>query len=468
MAPNKNPHNDILKIPPQNLDAEQSVLGSVLIDANAIHKVADLLVPNDFYSPAHEKIYETILELHHKHQPIDLMSATNHLKERGLLMEIGGSGYLAELTNRVTTSSHVEHYAKLVKEKKVLRELIKASAEITEDAFEPNKEFEDLLDTIEQKILAISQKSLPQNFTHVSTELQVAYERIEKLHEKRGTLRGITTGFPDLDQKLSGLQKSDLIVLGARPSLGKTTLALDIARNAAKAGVTVGIFSIEMSREQVIDRFIAAESNVPLWKLRTGRITDDFEFQMIQHALDGLSKCPIFIDDTPSPNILQMRSMARRLQVEHGLGLLVVDYLQLISPRTSMSNMVQQVTEISRGLKALARELEVPLLAISQLSRGVDQRDDKMPKLSDLRESGSIEQDADIVLFIYRKDRDKIDVPLEEQNIAQIMIGKHRNGPLGTVQLFFDQERVTFRPLEKKVGEYEPAPGSEPQFTPTF
>ena len=442
-----------LKLPPQNIEAEQSVLGSVLIDKNAIHKVADLLVPNDFYNPSHERIYETIIELYEKQQPIDLVSVTNKLKEKNILNGVGGSGYIADLTNQITTSSHVEHYAKLVKEKKILRELIKASAEITEGAFEPNREFEELLDEIEQKILNISQKSLPQNFTHIRDELKVAYERIEKLHEKKGALRGVTTGFAGIDNKLSGLQKSDLIVIGARPSLGKTTLALDMARNAAKTGVPVGIFSLEMSREQVIDRFISAESGVPLWKLRTGRITDDHEFQMIQHALSELSKAPIFIDDTPSPNILQMRSMARRLQIENGLGLLVVDYLQLIAPRNSTSNMVQQITEISRGLKGLARELNVPLLALSQLSRGVDQRDDKMPKLSDLRESGSIEQDADVVLFIYRKDRDKLDVPLEEQNIAQINIGKHRNGPLGSIQLYFDQEHVTFRPLEKNFDE---------------
>jgi replicative DNA helicase len=445
-----------IKLPPQNIEAEQSILGSILIDKNAILKVADLLVPNDFYAPTHEKIFETMLELYEKHQPIDIMSLANRLKEKELLKDIGGSSYLAELTNQVTTSSHVDHYAKIVKEKRVLRELIKASAEITENAFEPSGEFEDLIDNIEQKILAISQRSLPQNFIHVREELKVAYERIEQLHAHKGRLRGVPTGFTGIDNLLSGLQKSDLIIIGARPSLGKTTLAMDIARYASvKAGIPVGIFSLEMSREQVIDRLIAAESNVPLWKLRTGRITDDTEFQMIQHGLDVLSTGSLFIDDTPSPNILQMRSMARRLQVEHGLGLLVVDYLQLIAPRNSTSNMVQQVTEISRGLKALARELNVPILALSQLSRGVDQRDNKTPRLSDLRESGSIEQDADIVLFIHRKDRDRLDVPPEEQNVAQILIAKHRNGPLGSVDLRFDPERVTFKNIESRYGEEE-------------
>ncbi len=448
MVPQKK--NDAAKLPPQNLEAEQSVLGSLLIDKNAIHKVADLLSPEDMYNPAHATIYAAMLELHEKSQPIDILTLTNRLKEKDLLMAIGGSGYLAELTNQVTTSSHVDHFARIVREKRVLRDLIKASAEITEKAFSPTKEFEELLDEIESRILGISQSSLPQNFVLVKDELKTAYERIERLHEHKGALRGVPTGFNGLDNLLSGLQKSDFVVIGARPSLGKTTLALDIARHAAiKANVPVGIFSLEMSREQVIDRLIAAESGVPLWKLRTGKISDEMDFQMIQHALARLSQAPIFIDDTPSPNILQMRSMARRLQIEHGLGLLVVDYLQLIAPRRGSDNLVSQVTEISRGLKGLARELNVPLLTLSQLSRTVEQRDHKVPKLHDLRESGSIEQDADVVIFIYRKDRDKIDVPPEEQNIAQLIIAKHRNGPLGSVDVRFDPDEVTFRNLDK-------------------
>ncbi|KKW17013.1 MAG: Primary replicative DNA helicase [Parcubacteria group bacterium GW2011_GWA1_50_14] len=445
-----------LKIPPQDLEVEQSVLGSLLIDKSAIIKVADLLVPSDFYSPIHEKIYENILELYEKSQPIDILSLTSKLKEKDFLKDIGGSSYLAELTNKVPTASHIEHYAKIVKDKKILRDIINASAAATEEAFNTDQDVESILDIIEQRLLSISQRSLTKNFSPVKEELKGAYERIERLHQGKGELRGIPTGFPDLDNILSGLQHSDLIVLGARPSLGKTTLALDVARNAAiKTGLPVGIFSIEMSREQVVDRLIAAESQVPLWKLRTGRITEDIEFEMIQNALDRLSHVNIFIDDTASPNILQMRSMARRLQIEHGLALLIVDYLQLIAPRTNSDNMVQQITEISRGLKALARELKVPVLAISQLSRAVDQRDNKVPRLSDLRESGSIEQDADVVLFIYRKDRDKQDVLPDEQNIAQINIAKHRNGPLGSVNLKFDQERVTFRSIETKYGAME-------------
>lgn len=441
-----------LKLPPQNIEAEQSVLGSLLIDKEAIVKVADLLMPEDFYNPAHGEIFKTMLELYEHRQPIDILTLKTRLHEKGTLKDVGGASYLAELTNQVPTASHVVDYGRIVKEKRVLRDLIKASAEITEDVFQPDKDTETLLDSIEQKILAISQKTMPKNFIHIKDELKNAYERIEKLHEGKGALRGIPTGFDDLDNILSGLQRSDLVVVGARPSLGKTAFVLDIVRNAAlKSNLPIGVFSLEMSREQVIDRLIAAESQVPLWRLRTGRITDELEFAMIQNSLDRLSQVNIFIDDTPSPNILQIRSMARRLQVEHGLGLIVVDYLQLVMPRSGSSdNMVQQVTEISRGLKALSRELEVPVLAVSQLSRAVDRRDYRVPQLSDLRESGSIEQDSDVVLFIYRKDRDKIEVAPEEQNIAQINVAKHRNGPLGSVNLRFDPERVTFRNIEKK------------------
>ena len=381
------PQKSNLKIPPQNIEAEQAVLGSLLIDKNTIFRVADILSSQDFYSPVHEKIYSGILSLYEKRQPIDVMTLANWLKETNMLASIGGSTYLAELTNQVTTASHVEHYAGIVKEKKIRRDLIKASAEITEEAFEP-QEIEDLLDDIEQKILSISQKTMPQNFTALSDELVGAIERINNMRDS-GTMRGIPTGFPSLDNKLSGLQKSDLIILGARPSVGKTSLALDIARNAALSGHSVGVFSLEMAREQVIDRIISAESQVPLWNILTGKIQNDMDTQMILQSVDKLSNIKLFIDDSPSLTVLQMRSMARRLQVEHGLDLLIIDYLQLIKPRTNSDNVVQQITEVSRGMKALARELKVPVLVLSQLSRGVEQRDHKIPRLSDLRESGS-------------------------------------------------------------------------------
>jgi replicative DNA helicase len=455
MAKTTSVGKDTMKLPPQNLEAEQSVLGSILIDKNAMFKVVDIIGPEDFYASAHEKIYTAILELFERNQPIDILTLTNRLKEKELLQDVGGSGYLAELTQNVTTASHVAHFAMLVKDKKVLRDLIRTSAEIAEGVFQPQMEVEDLLDSIEQKIFSISQKSSLKNFVPIQSELNTSLERINSLQEQKGALRGLTTGFPKIDEYLSGLQRSDLVVLGARPSLGKTTLALDIARHAALlAKVSVGIFSLEMSREQVMDRLIAGQSQVPLWKLRTGNNLSGDEFAMLSHGVDQLSKTSIFIDDTPSPNILQMRAMARRLQVEHGLGLLIVDYLQLIAPRRSTDNMVAQVTEISRGLKGLARELNVPVLALSQLSRAVDQRDNKRPQLHDLRESGSIEQDADVVMLIYRE-KDRKDVPPEEQNVAEILIAKHRNGPTGMVKLHFDQDRVTFRSIDDRHGSDE-------------
>lgn len=440
-----------LKLPPQNLEAEESVLGSLMLDKDAIIKVADVLAAADFYKPAHSKIYEVILKLYEKRQPIDILSVTSALKEENALVEVGGSSYLTDLINKVPTASHISHYAKIVKEKKILRDLINTSAEVTEKAFNPTDDIENVLDEIEQKIFSISQRSLPQKFVALRDELHSAYERIEKLHRGEGALRGIATGFPQLDSILSGLQKSDFIIVGARPSLGKTSLVLDIARHiAVKLKEPVGFFSLEMSREQVVDRLIASEAQVPLWRLRTGRLTDDADFELIQVALDTLSQAPLFIDDTPSPNIMQMRSMARRLQVEHGLSLLVIDYLQLIQPRSGASdNMVQQITEISRGLKGLARELNIPVLVVSQLSRSVDRRDIKVPRLSDLRESGSLEQDSDVVMFIYRKDRDKMTVSPEEENLAEIIVAKHRNGPLGTVPLKFDSEKVSFRSIDK-------------------
>jgi len=438
-----------LKLPPQNLDAEAAVLGSILIDKNAIFHVADILVPKDFYAPSHEKIYETILVLYGKHQPIDVMTVTTYLKEKDHLADVGGSSYLAELTNQVTTASNVAHYAAIVKEKRTLRDLIETAAQISETAFAPKQDLEDLLDDIEQKIFGISQRSLPQIFTPMKEELAAAFERIEKLHAGGSRIRGVPTGFDALDTILSGLQKSELIILGARPSVGKTSLVLDMARHAGLSGFKVGIFSLEMSREQIIDRVISAASQVPLWHILTGRIEND-EFPMIQNGLDKLSTVKIFIDDSPSLGVLQMRSMARRLQMEHGLDLLIVDYLQLIRPRTSSDNMVQQVTEISRGLKALARELKVPVLAVSQLSRGVEQRGG-MPRLSDLRESGSIEQDADVVMFLYRKDRDpNASYGQDDEGTTQVIVAKHRNGALGTVDLKFDAERATFKTIDKR------------------
>ncbi|MDP3953573.1 MAG: replicative DNA helicase [bacterium] len=440
------------KIPPQDVEAEQSVLGALMIDKDAVASVADLLTADDFYKKAHGVIYEAVMRLWGKREPIDILSVTSELKNMEQLKEVGGSSYLTELVESVPTSSHVLHYGKIVKEKRILRELINISAGITEDAFVSKGDIDDFLDQVERKIFSVSQHSISKNFVPIREEIKHAYERIEKLHEGEGEkFRGVPTGFTGLDNILSGLQRSDLVIVGARPSYGKTALVLDIARHV---GVTlklpVGVFSLEMSREQVIDRLIAAEAQVDLWKLRTGRLKDDLDFQMIQSALDKLSSAPLFVDDTPSPSVIQMRSMARRLQAENkGLALIVIDYLQLIQPRTGSESMVQQVTEISRGLKGLARELDVPVLAVSQLSRGVEQREIKIPRLSDLRESGSIEQDADVVMFVHPKDKGRMDVSSEDENITEIIVAKHRNGPLGTVKLYFDKQKVSFRNLEK-------------------
>ncbi len=438
-----------LKLPPQSIEAEESVLGSLLIDKDAINKVVDILTPEDFYKPTSEKIYSAIIDLNKKNQPIDIVSLTNRLKEKNEFRDVGGSAYLVELANGVPSATNIESYAKIVKEKKILRDLIRASADISDQAFSSEEDVETILDKVEQEILSISQKSLPRNFIAVKDELKQFWERLEGLQGKG--MRGIPTGFADLDKKLSGLQKSNLIVLGARPSLGKTSFVLDVARQAAIAsGLPIGLFSLEMSREQIIDRFVSAAANVPLWKIRGGAKieAESDDWARIQQALDELSKVKIFIDDTPSPTVNQIRSMARQMQMKHGLGLLIVDYLQLVQSKIHSDNTVSQFTEISRGLKSLARELDIPVIAVSQLNRLVDQREIKIPRLSDLRETGAIEQDADIVLFIYRKDRDRADVSTEEQNITEIIIAKHRNGPIGKIKLLFNPEFASFRNLD--------------------
>ncbi len=436
------------KVPPQDLDAEVSVLGSLMLDKNAIIHVADILSSHDFYHPAHQKIYEVILELFERGEPIDILTVSHKLKGKKIFKDVGGTEYLSELVSRVPTSAHIEQYATIVKEKHIRREIINASSVINEQAFE-HADFESLIDEVEQKIFGISQRSRPQKFAHIKEGLPEAYERLEKLHQgDKNTLRGVPTHFTKLDNLLSGFQRSDLIILGARPSVGKTSLALDIARQTAMSGHAVGIFSVEMSRDQIIDRFIASQAQIPLWRLRSGRLNDELEFALVQQALDELSKAPIFIDDSSSPTILQMRSIARRLQLEHKLDLLIVDYIQLIRPNTSSDNVVAQVSEISRGLKALARELNIPVLALSQLSRDIEKRDSKLPRLSDLRESGSLEQDADVVMFLSRDMNERTDLPEESQGIVKVFVQKHRNGPTGTFELGFDKERASFRNID--------------------
>ncbi|KKS67644.1 MAG: Primary replicative DNA helicase [Parcubacteria group bacterium GW2011_GWC2_42_6] len=445
------PQNSNPKLPPQNIEAEQSVLGCLMLDKNAITRVADILLTGDFYRSAHNIIFETMIELYDRNEPIDLLSLNNRLEEKNKLDETGGPAYLTTLVNSVPSAAHILHYAKIVHRKKVLRDLIEAAEHISEIGFKENEEIENVLDEAEQLIFSISQRSLSQEFMPVKNTLEEAFERIDKVHKEGGGLRGLSTGFLDLDNILAGLQKSDLVILAARPSLGKTSLAIDICRHAAiKENKPVGLFSLEMSRHDVVDRLLAAQANVDLWRLRTGKLSSDGldnDFSRLQEAMSDLSTAPIFIDDAPSPSVLQMRTMGRRLQAQHGLGLIVVDYLQLIQPRTNSDNMVQQITEISRSLKGLARELEVPVLALSQLSRAVESRPDQMPRLADLRESGSIEQDADVVMFIYREDKAKKDSP--RPHIADIIIAKHRNGPIGKVELYFNEVSASFKNLEK-------------------
>ena len=439
----------ISRMPPQNIEAEISLLGSALLDGSALDRVVDILKAEDFYKNEHKMIFEAMLDLFAKQRPVDILSLSNALKEKGQFEEIGGSTFLTSLVNSVPTASNAAYYAEIVRKKKILRDLISVSGEISQMGYQEGDDVGLLMDAAEHKILSIAQRSLIKGFEPVSSALEDAWERIDKLHKGGGVLRGVPTGFKELDDRLSGFQKSDLIVLAARPSLGKTALAMDIARNVAlNEKIPVGIFSLEMSREQLVDRLIAAEAHVNLWHLRTGRLSSEEEFEKIRDSMAKLNSASLFIDDEVSTNILQMRAKARRLKIEKGLGLVIVDYLQLMVPRIQSDSMVQQITEISRSLKALARELEVPVLAISQLSRAVEARPNKRPQLSDLRESGAIEQDADVVMFIYRED--KVKENSDRKNQADIIIAKHRNGPTGEVQLYFNQEKASFSSLEQR------------------
>lgn len=445
------------RLPPQALEAEASVLGGLMLDPNAIIKVSDTLTPDDFYETRHREIYETMLELFEARSSIDVLTVSNRLEEKGRFEQIGGLTYLTTLVNNTPTAAHIVHYAKIIQRKSTLRKLIYVSSEILKSAYEEVEDVDQLLDLAEQKLFGISQKYLKENFIPIKQALHETFERIDELHRERGKLRGTPTGFTDLDNLLGGLQKSDLVVLAARPSMGKTSLALDILRHVAvREKIPAGVFSLEMSKDQLVDRLLAAESDVDLWRMRTGRLSDEGEnndFERIAHGMGRLSEAPIFIDDSASANVMEIRTKARRLQAEQELGLIIVDYLQLMEGRNT-ENRVQEVSEISRALKSLARELNVPVLALSQLSRAVESRNPPTPQLSDLRESGSIEQDADVVMFIYREDVYK-GKDSKKPHLADILIKKHRNGPIGQVELYFDETKTSFRNLAK---EREPAP----------
>lgn len=438
-----------VRMPPQDLDAEMSVLGSLMLDKKAMDSVSDIIKSEDFYSEKHNLVYGAMMDLYAQKDPIDVLSVSSRLKEKKLLKQIGGNAYLTELVNSVPTASNVRHYSEIVHKKRILRDLIESSEHICYLGYKEEDDIDSLLDEAEQRIFNIARYSVKQKFQSVKNALEDAWDRIDRLHKTKGELRGVPTGYHDLDSKLAGLQNSDLIILAARPSMGKTALALDIARNVAcKHRIPVGIFSLEMSSQQLVDRLLAAEAHIDSWKLRTGQLSTDNEFKRLSDALNKLSDAPLFIDDEANNNIIQMRAKARRLKAEHGLGLIVVDYLQLMIPRQKTDNIVQQITEISRSLKGLAKELDVPVLAVSQLSRALESRHDRKPKLHDLRDSGSIEQDADVVMFIYRGDKYKDD-PNQHDNMAEILIEKHRNGPTGKIDLYFNPQKVSFTSIEK-------------------
>lgn len=446
-----------IRIPPQSLESEQAVLGSIMLRKDAMHEVEDMVTAESFYAEKHRIIFQAMLDLANKNEPIDMLSLSTKLGERKLLEQIGGNAYLAEIVNTVPSSTNVKHYADIVQKKYVLRSLIEAADYVSELAFEEGDDhMDDILDMSEKKIFSVVSSPKNQKYVNMKDALPEAYERLEKLHENKGMLRGLPTGFRDLDSMLSGLQPSDLIILAARPSMGKTTLALDIARmSGILHDKSILIFSLEMSSQQLVDRMLSAESRVNAWNLRTGNLSSDREFSQLRDSLGRLAKAKIYIDDTPGNSIVKMKALSRRIKAEKGLDLIVVDYLQLMTTSKNYDSMVNQVTEISRSLKGLAKELDVPVLALSQLSRAVESRGGK-PRLSDLRDSGSIEQDADVVMFIHREDKGKDES--EKTNIAEILIEKHRNGPTGKVDLYFDEKTTTFLNLEKSnLSDFAPA-----------
>ncbi len=440
-----------LRVPPHNLDAEQAVLGSVMLRAGAFHEISDILTPEAFYATKHGTIYRAMIDLFSRSEPIDLLSVSAKLGERKELDGIGGASYLSELANMVPAATNVRHYAEIVHRKHILRGLIEAGDAITTLGFgEESEDIDEVLDEAEKKIFTLVSSPKTQKFVSLKQTLTETWEELSRLHESKEELLGVPTGFQALDNLLAGFHKSDLIILAARPSVGKTTLALDMARLAAtKHNIPVGIFSLEMSSSQLAQRMLSAESRVNQWNIRTGKNLKDNDFAALSEAMDRLAKSPILIDDQAGSSIIRMKSVARKMKSEHGLGLIVVDYLQLMTTTKNYDSMVHQIAEISRSLKALARELNVPVLALSQLSRAVEQRGGR-PRLSDLRDSGAIEQDADVVMFIHREDKGKDES--ERTNIAEIIVEKHRNGPTGIAELYFDADKATFVDMVKDNG----------------
>lgn len=434
------------KIPPQNIEAEQSVLGSMLLSRDAIIDVSEIIKADDFYKESHKKLFDVMMEMFEKDIPVDLVTVVDELRKRNMLEAVGGIDYIASLSSNVITTANVSYYAKLIKEKATLRRLIEASSEIMELSYEGD-DVETVLDIAEQKIFDIAQGRNTTNFSPIKDVLMNTFYKIEELYKNKGQLTGIPSGFPDLDLKTAGFQPSDFILVAARPSMGKTSFALNIAQNAALlTGLPVAIFSLEMSKEQLVNRLICSTANIDSQKLRTGNLDED-DWMKLAAAMTPLSKAPIYIDDTPGIGVMDIRAKCRRLKLEKGLGLVMIDYLQLMQGRGRAENRQQEISEISRSLKSLARELNVPVITLSQLSRAPESRSDHRPILSDLRESGAIEQDADIVMFLYRDDYYHKDS--EKKNIAEVIIAKHRNGPTGVVELLWLAQYTKFVSLDK-------------------
>lgn len=436
------PNTNQIKIPPHSKEAEISVIGSLLLDKDAIIAVAEFLQPEHFYDNRNSRIFRAILELYNERSPIDVVTVSEKLKKAKDFADVGGLSYLGELVNQVPTSAHVEHYGRIVKEAATKRTLMSAATRLAELSFDEGTSADELLDRAEQEVFSLTQKALPRSFLPVREALAESFDRLDELHKSPGGLRGVASGFGYLDNLLAGFQRSNLVILAARPGIGKTALALNIAQYVAVVEKRpVGFFSLEMSKEELVDRMLVSQADIDAWSLKTGRLNDE-GFTKLSDAMGILAEAPLFIDDTPAVSVLEMRTKARRLQIESGLDFLIVDYLQLVAGRRQESR-VQEVSEISQGLKNLARELKIPVLAISQLNRSVESRGTRRPQLADLRESGAIEQDADVVMFIWREDEDSV------ENVI-LDIAKHRNGPLGQVKLFFKGDRVRFYQREEK------------------
>lgn len=435
----------VVRVPPHDNDAEQAVLGSLLIDKEAITTVSEIVKPDHFYNENNKEIYSAMLGLYEERKPIDILTLTDVLKKRKLHDRTGGTGYLSTLTNIVPTSANILHYAQIVKEKYIRRSLIHIGAGLTDMAFAEDKDSAEVLDRAEQNIFQISQDSIKQGFFHVKDALAESFDRLDELHKSGDIFRGIATGFVDLDFLLSGLQDSNLIVLAARPGQGKTAFVINVAQHVSvNTKKPVGIFSLEMSKEELVDRLLISQCDLDAWKLKTGKLTDD-DFEKLSNAMGELAESPIFIDDTPGISIAEIRTKARRLQAETGMRLLIVDYLQLVDPGRRFENRVQEVTYVSQNLKNLARELKIPVIAVSQLSRAVEHRGERKPQLADLRESGAIEQDADVVMFLYTAEEE-----FTAQRMVKVLVAKHRNGPVGEKELLFRGDRIRFYNVDHK------------------